>query len=546
MTSAPPNPPLSADELREMFSAATHWLETNRDRVNSINVFPVPDGDTGTNMYLTMRSALDEAEKGGRGTVGEMMAAMSHGALMGARGNSGVILSQILRGAARGMDGADTLDAAAMAAALREGSAAAYSAVTNPAEGTILTVVRETAEAVSAVEGDLLALLEVAVAAAGESVARTPQLLPVLAEAGVVDAGGEGLRVLLDGMLRYVRGESLEPGAEGAGTVEAEWLSVLEGRHAVEESLYGYCTEVLVEGADVDVQGVREAILKIGDSVLVVGDETLVRIHVHTDEPGEALNIGTRAGALVQVKVDNIRRQAEAFVQMHTETPEPGVTNEGQTVSCVAVASGDGLGGLFIDMGCAQVVSGGPTMNPSTAEILEAIESCPTDDVIVLPNDKNIIMASEQAVPHTKKNVRIVKSRSVPQGIAALLAFNFEHGAEENESDMTEALSTVRTVEVTRAVRSTSIGGVKVEEGQAIAVVDDVLKVAAESAVEAALEALGDIVGESALVTVYYGAGITSEQANELASRVREKFPTAEADVHFGGQPHFDYILSVE
>lgn len=546
MTPDPPNPPLSGDQLWEMFSAAARWLETNREHVNSINVFPVPDGDTGTNMYLTMRSAIDEAEKCKDRTAGGMTAAMSHGALMGARGNSGVILSQILRGVARGLAGADGLDASAMAAALKEGSAAAYSAVTNPVEGTILTVVRETAEAVSTAEGDLGALLEVAVAAAGESVANTPQLLPVLAEAGVVDAGGEGLRVLLDGMLRYVRGESLEPGAEGVGMVEAEWLSVLEGRHAAEESLYGYCTEVLVEGTDVDIQGVREAILKIGDSVLVVGDETLVRIHVHTDEPGEVLNIGTRAGALVQVKVDNISRQAEAFVQMHAETPEANVPNEGQTVSCVAVASGGGLSSLFIDMGCAQVVSGGPTMNPSTAEILEAIEACPTDDVIVLPNDKNIIMAAEQAVPHTKKNVRIVKSRSVPQGIAALLAFNFEHGVDENESDMTEALPLVRTVEVTRAVRSTSIGGVKVEEGQVIAVVDDVLKVAAESTVEAALEALGDLVGESALITVYYGAETTSEQADELASRVREKFPTAEVDVHFGGQPHFAYILSVE
>jgi DAK2 domain fusion protein YloV len=529
-----------------MFVAAARWLETNRDRVNSINVFPVPDGDTGTNMYLTMRSAIDEAEKAAEGPAGEMMATMSHGALMGARGNSGVILSQILRGAARGMAGQETMDAAAMAAALREGSTAAYSAVTNPAEGTILTVVRETAEAVSGSDGDLITMLESAVAAAGESVKRTPELLPVLAEAGVVDAGGEGLRVLLDGMLRYVRGESLDPGAEGAGTVESEWLSVLEGRHSAEESLYGYCTEVLVEGADLDVDAVRNQIVELGDSVLVVGDETLVRIHVHTDQPGQALNIGTQTGSLVQVKVDNIRRQAEAFVQMHSASADEAPVIEGQTVSCVAVASGEGLAALFTDTGCAHVVSGGPTMNPSTAEILEAIEACPTEGVIVLPNDKNIILAAEQAVPHSNKQVRVVKSRSIPQGISALLAFNPDQDVDENAADMSAALGGVKTVEVTRAVRSTSIGGVKVEEGQVIAVVDDVLKLAAESPDAAALQALEDLAADASLLTVYYGGDSTEEQARGLAASLNERFPSAEVDVIFGGQPHYDYILSVE
>jgi dihydroxyacetone kinase-like predicted kinase len=260
---------------------------------------------------------------------------------MGARGNSGVILSQILRGAAKAMDGAESVEPATMAAALAEGSAAAYKAVTNPAEGTILTVVRETSEAVSGGGESLFAVLEDAVIAAGESVKRTPELLPVLAEAGVVDAGGEGLRVLLEGMLRHVRGESLEPEAKEAEAVDAEWVSVLEGRHAVEESLYGYCTEVLVEGQGLDVDGVREVILALGDSVLVVGDDTIVRVHVHTDDPGAVLTVGTGVGSLVQVKVDNMHKQAEGFVQMHSDGPtdEPELL-EGQTVSCVAVASG--------------------------------------------------------------------------------------------------------------------------------------------------------------------------------------------------------------
>jgi len=315
---------LSGPELRDLFVAATTWLDRHKESVNAVNVYPVPDGDTGTNMVLTMRSTMQEAEQCADETAGGMLAAMSHGALMGARGNSGVILSQIIRGMAQAGRGKQEMDAAGFVSGLEEGAAAAYRAVTKPAEGTILTVVREVAEdARQRLNGstpDLLPVLEFAVETAHESVARTPTLLPVLAEAGVVDAGGLGLSYLLEGMLRSLKGESLEEAdAEGTGAVGEDWLQMTEQRHAAEESLYGYCTEVLVSGAGLDPDSIREHILTLGDSVLVVGDDRLVRVHVHTDDPGAALSHGTSVGGLVQVKVDNIRRQAEQFVEMHEE-----------------------------------------------------------------------------------------------------------------------------------------------------------------------------------------------------------------------------------
>ncbi len=532
-----------------MFAAATSWLEKNIEQVNAINVFPVPDGDTGTNMYLTMRSSMDEARRCPDEAAGAMLAAMSRGALMGARGNSGVILSQIIRGVAKAIDTAPEADARLITAGLEEGSAAAYRAVTKPAEGTILTVIRDVSESarrqVDSGRPAIPELVETAVVAARESVARTPTLLPVLAEAGVVDAGGQGLYVLLEGMLRYLRGEPTDVAAGGPETIEQEWLSVVEQRHATEESPYGYCTEALVSGTGLDVDGLRRRVLELGDSVLVVGDDRMVRIHVHTDDPGQVLKEGTTAGSLIQVKVDNIRSQAERFVQMHEErlaAPAPP-----EAISTVAVAAGAGMARILESVGCSRVVSGGPTMNPSTRDILEAVDACTADDVIVLPNDKNIVLAAEQAVALTGKRMRVVPSRSIPQGIVALLALNQDHDLETNARTMTEALPSVRTVEVTRAVRSTTLKGVRVQEGQVIAVVDDELKLAAETPEEAVMSALEGVTGEStSLICLYYGADSTEEKAAALAGALREHFAGHEVEVVEGGQPHYNYIVSVE
>lgn len=541
---------LSGPQLREMFAAATAWLERHVEQVNAINVYPVPDGDTGTNMFLTMRSTLEEGQRCGEEGVDAMLAAMSQGALMGARGNSGVILSQIIRGMARAADGAESMDAPGLVLGLEEASAAAYKAVTKPTEGTILTVIREVAqvarERLAAGRPQLVGLLEEAVDAAKESVARTPTLLPVLAEAGVVDAGGQGLYILLQGMLRHLKGEPLDVAVAAAeGRVGQEWLTVTEQLHEVEESLYGYCTEVLIGGRELDPDAIRDRMLELGDSVLVVGDERMVRVHVHTDDPGAALSQGTAVGSLVQVKVDNIRQQADRFLEQHEERQV--VEAPPEAISSVAVAAGEGLATVFRSVGCTKVVSGGPTMNPSTRDIVEAVKGCPSDDVVVLPNDKNIIMAAEQATELTDKRVRVVRTRSIPQGIAALLALNQEADLDDNARAMEEARQGVRTIEVCRAVRSTSLRGVRVKEGQIIAVVDDELTLAAESAQEAVSRTLeGLATAESSLITLYYGADSVEREAEALADELRERYPGHEVEVVFGGQPHYNYIVSLE
>ena len=536
----------SGAELREVFAAATVWLERNIPQVNAVNVFPVPDGDTGTNMYLTMRSTMEEAERCADPAAGAVLAAMSHGALMGARGNSGVILSQIIGGLARGVDGATDVTPRSLAAGLELASAAAYKAVTKPAEGTILTVIREVSEAVAAANdnSDLDSLLETAVKTAKASVERTPSLLPVLREAGVVDAGGLGLSVLLEGVLRHVRGQSLESAAV-AETVEEDWLAATGARHQTEGSPYGYCTELLIGGSGLDVESIRGRMMGLGDSVIVVGDGQLIRIHVHTDDPGAALSLGTSAGQLVQVKVDNIRKQAERFVEMHKEMRVEAA--EPLVVSTVAVVAGEGMERVFHSLGCTRTISGGPTMNPSTREIVEAVDACPTDDVAVLPNDKNIILAARQAQKLTEKRLHVIGSRSMPQGIAALLAISPGEDAKTVAEAMENACGAVRTIEITRAVRRSSIGGVRVNEGDVIAIVDDELKLVAPSPEQAVVRALGGLPkSDASLATLYYGAETTAAAAEELARNIRERFSSYEVEVVFGGQPHYDYIVSVE
>ena len=539
---------ISGSELRDLFAAATAWLERNVPQVNAVNVFPVPDGDTGTNMFLTMRSTMEEAARCTDEGADAMLAAMSHGALMGARGNSGVILSQIIGGLAKGVDGADAITPAHLAVGLKQASSAAYKAVTTPAEGTILTVIREVSEAASAANAvDIVTFLEAAVSEAKASVQRTPSLLPVLAEAGVVDAGGLGLSVLLDGMLRHVRGETLEE-TSAADTVEQDWLAATGERHQTEESLYGYCTELLIGGSSLDRDSIRERILKLGDSVIVVGEPHLVRVHVHTDDPGAAVSLGTGVGRLMQVKVDNIRRQAARFVEMHEEMRGPAEpTAQAPSLSTVAVVAGEGMARVFESVGCTRTISGGPTMNPSTREIVEAVDACPSDDVAVLPNDKNIILAARQARSLTKKRLHVIGTRSMPQGIAALLAANpGDTDAEASVHAMEEARDSVRTIEVTRSVRTTSIGGVRVSEGDVIAIVDDELKLAAPSPEEAVLQSLDGLSGKGSLVTLYYGAATEANAAEELARNIRDRFSSYEVEVVFGGQPHYDYIASVE
>ena len=541
---------LSGDQLWEMFSAATTWLERNVDSINAINVFPVPDGDTGTNMHLTMRSTMEEAARSQSNAVGEVLATLAHGALMGARGNSGVILSQVIRGLATASEGADTVDPAGLVVCLESGSAQAYRAVTKPVEGTILTVIREVAaatrQALPQAGQDIIGIMDVAVVSAERAVARTPSLLPVLAEAGVVDAGGQGLFVLLDGMARQLKGEPTPAAvavAAGDQSVQGGWLAGTHQLHEGDESPYGYCTEFLIVGRQLDAELLRARMLELGDSVLVVGDERLIRVHVHTDDPGAALGQGTRAGSLSQVKVDNIQQQADKFLERH-DSPTALQT---QLPAVVALASGEGLAQVFRDVGAAGIVSGGPTMNPSTRDILDVVEACPSHEVIVLPNDKNIIMAARQTLELTDKRVRVVPTTSIPQGIAALLALTEDSDADASAEAMEEARLSVRTVEVCRAVRGTTVKGITVRQGQAIAIIEDELTLAAESPDEALSSALAGMPLEgTSLITLYYGADTGEEQARAVARELERTYPGHEVEVVYGGQPHYNYIASLE
>lgn len=528
---------LSGRELFEMLETATRWLERNAEAVNAINVFPVPDGDTGTNMALTMRAAVDSAE--GAEAVTEVTRSMARGALMGARGNSGVILSQLIRGLAGTLDLCESVGGAELAGALSSGASAAREAVTNPVEGTILTVASEAARGgreAAAGTTEVRPVMEAAVAAAHEALERTPELLPVLREAGVVDSGGLGLTVLLDGALRYLRGEPLPEVAEDAGQIDAGWLSEADAAHE-HDGGFGYCTEFVISGVDIAIETLRTRLQGIGESVLVVGEPAVVRVHVHTQDPGRALSISAEEGRLSKVKVDDMEAQAD---QLASRVPPTG------PLSFVAVAAGRGLIDALRAAGAERVVTGGQTMNPSTEEILRAIEASHGEHVFVLPNNKNIIWTAEQAAKLAKRPVHVVGTRSVPQGIAALLAVNPDATPKENVEAMNAALSGVRTIEVTRAARGVSIGGVAVSPEQPIALIDDALTDAASTAEDAALAALARVEADRALVTLFLGRNTEPERGEALAARVRERFSEAEVEVRPGGQPFYDYVISVE
>jgi DAK2 domain fusion protein YloV len=534
--------PCDGQVLNGMFNTATRWLERNAQDINALNVFPVPDGDTGINMLLTMRAAIDEASRCGDGKAGAVAQAMAKGSLMGARGNSGVILSQIFRGMAQGLDGKSSFSGNELAIALAESANYAYRGVTKPVEGTILTVIREAAEAAKAKSSqqntDVLSIMEAVVEEAKASVARTPSLLPVLKQAGVVDAGGQGLYVVLEGALRYLRGEKDE---DIPATTTAEPTATPTAQKATEDKQYGYCTEFLLHGNGLNAEDIREKLLKIGESVLVVGDESVIRVHVHTFDPGSALSYATSLGILKQVKVENMDDQHQDFLAAKVQSAPMG------TVSTVAVAAGEGLVQVFYSVGVTIVVPGGETMNPSVQDLLKAVEAAHSEKVIILPNNANIVMAANQVQELTRKQVEVVPSETIPQGIAALLVFNYEADFETNVSAMKTALSAVRSGEVTTAVRSMNVDGLDVKKGQAIAFLDGELVVAGSNIPRVVSKLLGKMVSElSGLVTIYYGADTEQAEAEHLGESIRAKYPSLEVEVVAGRQPHYNYIISVE
>jgi DAK2 domain fusion protein YloV len=529
--------------LKRLVRYGLAWLERHQASINTLNVYPVPDGDTGTNMVLTMRSAFQEIQDSPDESVGVIAQKVAHGALMGARGNSGVILSQIFRGFARSLKDVEAFDTIQFAAALREASATAYKGVIKPVEGTILTVARESAEAgvaAAAASRDLRYVLEIVVQEARESVRRTPSLLPVLAEAGVVDAGGQGLMIILDGMLRYARGEEIPTDTDLAAAVD------LHAVHPDGEEGYGYDIQFLIHGERLAVDEIRETIASMGDCALIVGDSYTVKVHVHSPDPGPPISYGASAGSLSQVIVENMQEQYQDYVLSKADVPAPTAEPLGG-IGTVVVAPGPGLQQVFESLGASAVVSGGQTMNPSTEDLLDAAKEIPADDVIILPNNKNILLAAQAAGTLCDKNVEIVPTVTIPQGITALLSLNYQADLATNARVMAEAAKTIETAEITTAVRSAQINGLEVKEGEVIGLVNGNLCARGDSRTEVTKSALAEMgVEEFEIVTIYYGESVTPDEAQVMADEIQDLYPEQEVEIVDGGQPYYHYILSAE
>lgn len=551
-------------ELKRIFSASANWLEQHAPYVNSLNVFPVPDGDSGTNMLLTMQAAIREVDHSSSHSAGEISSALAHGALLGARGNSGVILSQIIRGFARRLDARASIDTTEFAAAMVEGSRTAYKGVVKPVEGTILTVVREASDAATLAASssdDFIRVFERTVEAARFSVMRTPDLLPVLKEAGVVDAGGQGLLVILEGCLKCLKGEPLKEINLGLTAEHLERISRDEG--------WGYDIQFHIRGPGLQVDEIRDRISSMGESALIVGDDTLVKVHVHAPNPGDIVKYGAEQGSLVNVTIENMQEQYVDFMAGHTADQRLGAENLRVTdpsskvsggisnqafkaeeiagIATIAVAPGKGLARIFQSLGVGAIVSGGPTMNPSTQDLLDAINKVDADKVLILPNDKNIILTANQARQISSKKIEVVPTRTVPQGLAALLAFNYQSEMETNLRNMTSAAQRIRTVELTTATRSARINGITVAEGQGIGLVDGELVAAGDDREALAMDMLKRAgARDSEIITMYYGCDVTDGQAEIVKEEFQRAFPQQEIEIHAGGQPLYPYIFSIE
>lgn len=551
----------TGEQLLEALTFAARFLAHHRDRVNALNVFPIPDGDTGTNMSLTMNTSLDFAVKANAtDTAGHLADRFAYGALMGARGNSGVILSQIWRGFANGLDGCHVLTGEDLGRALNAARDKAYQAVMRPVEGTMLTVIRvaaETAATAATPESSVTDVLETALRGARTALAETPEMLEILKQAGVVDAGGQGVVYLLDGMYRYALGNTTidEDSSSAQIGAEMDFLDNVSELHG--EDPFGYCTNFMVFGEGIDFATARETFSVMGQSVVAVGDDTVVKVHIHTENPGEVLAYALTLGYLDQIKIDNMTLQTEELKGQRVETDHhhdrPSWAGSaipadihGDT-AIIAVAAGDGLASALLSMGANLIVNGGQTMNPSTEDLLSAVESLTVDRVILLPNNKNIILSAQQVAELTPKTVRVIPTRSLPQGLAALGRFGFESALDDNVASMTAAIGDVACIEITTAVREVEINGVDVKEGQLIGLLDGDLVASGtdlSDIVTATFAALEDI--EPELLTVFTGADASDEETERLEKEISDLYPDAEIEIIAGNQPHYHFVIGVE
>jgi len=537
---------INGQSMKRLVEAGMIWLRVNQQTVNALNVFPVPDGDTGTNMVLTMQSAWNEIKDSGHRKLSDMAAGVAKGALMGARGNSGVILSQIWRGFARAVHDRETLDGESLAKGFAEARDTAYKGVVKPVEGTILTVIRGVADATEAAlqsTSDAISILEVAVKAADEAVQRTPDLLPLLKQAGVVDSGGKGLFFILEGMLRHVYGQSLE-----TPLMSVQPISAMNLQGALEEVEEGQDYEVVVDfmpSNNFDLQKFYGRLEEMGTSIQVGEGEGMYRMHIHVplEKRYEPIDYVMELGTITKVAMENLLAQIDDIQKSKISfaTVEPG------QIAVVVVSPGAGLSRIFASLGAAATVEGGQTKNPSTQDILNSFENLPTDKIIILPNNKNIIMAANQAKEVTVKRVAVVPTRTVPQGLTAMLSLQPDGVLDSVSEKMTKALSAVKTGEITVAVRNVEIDGVDVKEGQVIALLDGKLIASANSVEDACVSLLEKAdAAEHELITFYYGQDLPRAEANRIADLMREKYREQEIEVQDGGQSYYQFIISVE
>ena len=541
---------INGHDFYNMVVNASNRLLEESDFVNALNVFPVPDGDTGTNMSMTFKAAVKEIENLNSESIGETSKILAKGALMGARGNSGVILSQILRGISKGLEGKTEVDGKELAVAFEEGSKAAYKAVMRPTEGTILSVIRAAAESVTNVEErNIIAVMETVVTNAKIMLDKTPDLLPALKKAKVVDSGGMGLYIILQGMLdalkNDIKAEIKDVAVKSAGATGAASTEDVDIK-------FGYCTEFIILGDAAKSKEFQDKIESLGDSMIVVGYEDVIKVHIHTNDPGKVLSNAVQYGELSKIKIDNMREEHREVLALKNEEAASDIQEEvapaeSKKYAFISVAMGDGITRVLKDLGVDYVIEGGQTMNPSTQDMMECISKLNADHIFILPNNKNIIMAAEQAAEISDKDIRVIPTKSIPQGITAITMFNYEADVDANEETLKEALEMVKTGSVTYAVRDTEMDGIEIKEGNMLGLVESKIKAVGEDYFEVAKEILESMIDEdSELITIFYGKDVDESKMEEFIAELEDKYDDFDVQCYKGDQPLYYFIMSVE
>ena len=541
---------INGHDFYNMVVNASNRLLEESDFVNALNVFPVPDGDTGTNMSMTFKAAVKEIENLNSESIGETSKKLAKGALMGARGNSGVILSQILRGISKGLEGKTEVDGRDLAVAFEEGSKAAYKAVMRPTEGTILSVIRAAAESVTNVEeSNVIAVMETVVTNAKIMLDKTPDLLPALKKAKVVDSGGMGLYIILQGMLdalkNDIKAEIKDVTVKSAGATGAASTEDIDIK-------FGYCTEFIIVGDASKAKEFQDKIEDLGDSMIVVGYEDVIKVHIHTNDPGKVLSNAVQYGELSKIKIDNMREEHREVLALKNEEAASDIQEEvapaeSKKYAFISVAMGDGITRVLKDLGVDYVIEGGQTMNPSTQDMMECISKLNAEHIFILPNNKNIIMAAEQAAEISDKDIRVIPTKSIPQGITAITMFNYEADVDANEEALKEALEMVKTGSVTYAVRDTEMDGIEIKEGNMLGLVESKIKAVGEDYFEVAKEILESMIDEdSELITIFYGKDVDESKMKEFIAELEDKYDDFDVQCYKGDQPLYYFIMSVE